>query len=253
MISNVGGTENDRIVNAFEIASSICVISAIIFPLIITVIAFYVHGQNGSLSGADRPHYASIWKTFWNMGDFYSDAIFAAVLLFKQHWCAKWCIMFTLCPHIISNISCLVKMQMWRSKDKYISKYINQYDWFIIFFSVFSGFYSAIELASSRLFYWRLFGLQMRSSECDSQRTWRFFNNVILEVSANCKQTRIKKRTVRFLCVVGSLCFWFMHGFHNKIKQIKTQNKILIEKQKQNKTKQNKYNTISNGYRTHRS
>ena len=51
-----------------------------------------------------------------------------------------YCAFFTIIPHIASNVVCLVRMQLWRQKDKFISKYIDKYDWFIILVSVFAGY-----------------------------------------------------------------------------------------------------------------
>ena len=172
----------DRTIEAFEIASQVCIGLGLVIPLIITIIGCGVH-RSGNMQGFDRPRYPAVWKTFCNMADFYTDIIFAMVLIVRSHWLAWYCAFFTFVPHFIGNIICLVKMQMWREKDKYVSKYVDKYDWFLIIVSVFAGFYSAIEIARSRLFYLSLFGLQIRRSEYTSSKTWRFFNNVILELS----------------------------------------------------------------------
>ena len=47
---------------------------------------------------------------------------------------------FTIIPYIVSNIVCFVRMQAWREKDKFISKYIDKYDWFIVLVCVFAGY-----------------------------------------------------------------------------------------------------------------
>ena len=127
----------------------------------------------------------AVWKTFCNMADFYTDIIFTMVLIVRTHWLAWYCALFTFVPHIIGNVICLVKMQMWREKDKYISKYIDRYDWFLIVISVFAGFYSAVEMARSRIGYLSLFGLQISRLEYQKQKTFRFLNTVVLEFSFN--------------------------------------------------------------------
>ena len=77
-------------------------------------------------------------------------------------------------------------MQLWREKNKYITKYVDKYDWFMILITVFAGFYAALEIAQSRLFYWNVFGMQINLRENSDQKSLRFLNNVLLELSTYC-------------------------------------------------------------------
>ena len=62
------------------------------------------------------------------------------VLLIQGHWLAYYCAFFTIIPHILSNIVCLVRLQTWREGDPFIYKYVDRYDWFIILVSVIAGY-----------------------------------------------------------------------------------------------------------------
>ena len=52
---------------------------------------------------------------------------------------------------------------------------------FIIIISVFAGFYSAVEVARSRLFHFKVFSLQIKKDEYFRIKSYRFFNNVVCE------------------------------------------------------------------------
>ena len=184
--------------SSWVVASQICFILALTIPWLIICAGCQFKKR---FAGADRPRYSYVLKLFWNIGDFYSDVIFAMVLLISNHYLFIYGMFFTLTPHIISNMICLYCMFSWREHDVYyITKYINKYDWFLIVISVFAGFYSAVEIAQSRLFYFPIFGLQIRYNEYAKQKSWRFFNNVLFEFS------------FCFHCFVGTFVGYLLHA-----------------------------------------
>ena len=151
----------------------------------------------------DPMDYVSLIKGFFNFGDFMSDLIFAMslVFLYKDDMNAKpwlnlgyYSFFFCLVPYLISNVLLLYWFYRNRQFNIYVSKYLNHYDWFLIFLSAFCGFFSAIEISKSKLFYLDVFNLQIKQEQCYEIEKWRLINNVFLE--------DIPQLTIQFLFII---------------------------------------------------
>lgn len=143
-------------VQTWETASFVCFLFAFVCPFICLLVGCSYHsgkcGNNvNNVAGGDRPNYFSIFKMFWNIGDFYTDIIFSMVLFFSDHWLYYYCIGFTIIPHLLSNIIAIYFLNYWGNKNVFIQKYTDRYDYFIIV-SLIAGFYCSIEVAKHRYF-----------------------------------------------------------------------------------------------------
>ena len=168
----------------WEFGGTIVLVLTFTAPCLLFIVAFIWHRKEEFL-GVDRPRYASIFKCFWNIGDLWSDLIFTIILYFNKETrevLFMVSLIFATVPHIISNLIALYEMKKWRQNNARIAKYIDRYDWFIIAISIAGGFYSAIELGRSKLFYAKIFLLQLKREEYHHIKSMRFYNNVVFEV-----------------------------------------------------------------------
>ena len=178
--SNVGGGNgNNGEFALIQTAVAIVFIISIITPFMLLCIAKLYH--NG-YQGSDRPNYSALFKVAWNIGDFYSDMLFALDLLLQNHYLFIYCGIFAVGPHLISNVIGLIVSAAWQDKSVRLRNYLNNYQSLVVAISVFAGFYSAIDICKSKLFYWKGFSMQIKKSEYQSVRLIRFFNVVVLEV-----------------------------------------------------------------------
>ena len=166
----------------WNVASYICLISSLTLPFIITIIVRIFHNQEKYV-GCDKPNYAAIFAFFWNLGDFYSDIIFAFVLFFKGHDLWYFAMTFAVIPFIISCIVLMKQIREWNNSVFYISYYVNKYDAFLIRVTLITGFYTCVELARSKIFYFKRCCLPLKDVDYIKIQNWRIFNTVLLELS----------------------------------------------------------------------
>ena len=165
----------------WEIGGYVCLSFSLILPVILCIIAHIYHSKN-IFCGCDKPNYFSIFACCWNFGDFYSDLIFTFILISTKNPLWYFGLFFSFVPHFTSNFISLYSIRQWQNYNIYISKYVLKYDWIIIVVSVMAGFYSAIELARSQLFYLNMFSMQLKNYDYFKIQNFRFFNTVILEL-----------------------------------------------------------------------
>ena len=84
----------------------------------------------------------------------------------------------------------------WNNSSFYISYYINKYDSFLIGVTIVSGFYTSVELARSKMFYFDRFCLSLKEVDYMDVQNWRFFNTVLLELS--------EENFLRIACILRS-------------------------------------------------
>ena len=91
---------------------------------------------------------------------------------------------FTSVPYLVSCIVGLYFIEKWRNEtDGFLLPYLKKYDVFLIIIMIVAGFYSAVELGSSRLFYLKMFNLHTRHIDATKLKSYRFVTTFILEVS----------------------------------------------------------------------
>ena len=136
-------TERQTDTASWEVSSLTVLGIALVLPIIISGIAFNIH-SNSEWIGADPPNYQSIFAGTYQIGDFYSDLIFCAMLFWEDDPLVTLCVVFTFLPHIISNVFALYQMYQWRQYTIYLANYVNKYDFFIIFISAVASFYTYV-------------------------------------------------------------------------------------------------------------
>ena len=196
-ITSFGGpsvSSNEMDLESWEMGSYACLILSIIIPLILIIIGKIYH-SNDEFIGCDSPHYMAIFLCFWNIGDFYSDLIFCMILLFDNSKLFIYSLIFILFPYVLSCAISMYYIRKWQrlrfsgdSKLKHGiayggAKYVNTYDWLIISVTVIAGFYSAIELVRSKIFYKPMFSLHLKKRQYSSILSLRFVTTVVFELS----------------------------------------------------------------------
>ena len=154
----------------------------------ITIMAkLYQKCQNSS-SEAD---YFKSLGAFFMMADFISDISFALILYFEDSadngysvqlfWFCSSCIVLS---HIISCCVGMYWIQTWRTQQEMtgrLIKYLSQYETLFIALIVGCGFYTAIELLQSKLFYLYALNLPLKNEEYFTIQYIRFLNTVMFE------------------------------------------------------------------------
>ena len=174
-------------VKSWEIGGYFCLIGSLTAPIILLMFSRIYHSQK-EFCGCDKPTYFALFACFWNMGDFYSDLIFTMILFIKSEsddyilFLFYVSLGFSLIPHFLSSVILLYKIHIWTHYHTYIRQYVQSYDTYMIVISVFSGFYAAVEMARSKLFYFRMFSLQLKRKDYWNIQNLRFGNTVVLEL-----------------------------------------------------------------------
>ena len=134
--------------------------------------------------GTDYPNYVSPFKFGFNVADLYTDVIWTLTLVFEQSEYAVCAVLFTLGSYAVSliiGISFVTKWKATRGSKSHLSGYAEKYGALLLFGSVIAGFYSAVELCTSKLYHIGLFSLHITRSERQHIRTMRIVNVVLLE------------------------------------------------------------------------
>ena len=122
----------------------------IFLPIIIITSAIFYREWNEKHNklfiGCDKPNYTSVLSASWNICDFYSDLIFVVTLYIDDNFLFIYGLIFSIIPHLLSNIISLYCIKNWQLYKIYICKCINHYDWLINTLSVLSGFYTQLKL-----------------------------------------------------------------------------------------------------------
>ena len=179
-----GGDGDARLLAVIEtwtVGGYVVLFSSLIIPIILTIIACIYH-KNDDFNGCDKPNYFALFLAFWVFGDFWTDLSFCMILWFGNHYLAPYATAFLLIPHLASNIITLVNISKWQHLSVYLSKYISRYDYLLIVVSCFGGFYAAIELARSNIFYLNMFSLHLKRDDYRNVQQYRFLNTVLSEL-----------------------------------------------------------------------
>ena len=176
-------------------------VSKILFPTfgVYSVVAFFVISLQQVLQYfectiyiIDGANYVSIFRFFSNIADFGSDVLLTIVFYIiwdelggdEYFWFFILSFAFTGVPYLVSCVVGLYFIEKWRNEtDGFLLPYLKKYDVFLIIIMIVAGFYSAVELGSSRLFYLKMFNLHTRHIDATKLKSYRFVTTVILEVS----------------------------------------------------------------------
>ena len=112
----------------------------------------------------------------------YSDLIFTMILIIINSHLWYFSAFFVVIPHLCGNCIAAYNINKWQHRSIYISKYINHYDWLIVTLSCLAGFYTAIELCRSKLFYLSMFSMQLKGSDYLQVQRFRLFTTVLFEL-----------------------------------------------------------------------
>ena len=164
----------------FELGVQLSFIVSFSFPLILFFFGFVYHKQSKFI-GCDFPSFGNIFRGCFAMADFYSDILFSLLLLIESHWLYIYSLIFTFGPYILSNIFLILFVKKWYSNSRYIRKYLQRFDWFLIILSVLCGFYASIDVAISQVFYLDIFNLSLSFNDKRYIVLCRCVNTVLFE------------------------------------------------------------------------
>ena len=146
------------------------------------VISFIIYFTNLHLGYAfDIPNYFLMFRFTQNFGDVWTDIFFTIVLYFEKRFIL---FVFSLLsigvPFILSSIIGILSISKWKLQSNDIGrrlyKYLKKYEAFLLFLTIFVGFYSAVDLACSRLFYLNITNFSLKQSEYAQLKFYRLAN-----------------------------------------------------------------------------
>ena len=146
------GSKNERTdinFTEWEVGNVFMVGAMILSPFVLIVLHKFLKCQANMTdqirNTLDKPKFVSLFKFFFNFGDFLSDLIFAMLLYWKQYVPISYVsIFFAIVPHLVSNCLLIIWMKQQRTYNIYVSRYVDHYDWLLISLSAVSGFYNAM-------------------------------------------------------------------------------------------------------------
>ena len=159
----------------------------LICGLCLLVSAGLFHKLGKSSGSSDNANMMAIIRFTGNVSDFWSDLLFSIVLYVQQYWTLFYfSAVFVAVPYILSLVLAVYATEKWKysnlDRNQRLSHWLDKHVFVIYGGTILAGFYSAVELAQSRLFYLDMFHLQLKKSEYAMLKNFRFFNTVILEV-----------------------------------------------------------------------
>ena len=155
----------------------------ILLPIIILIVACFIHSR---YKGTDRPDYPSLFVFFSNLGDFWSDILFALHLNAVRSSLFIWAAMFTFIPYFFSvlllvSFIYIVKTSKTNSKYMNIARYLHKYDYILIGLSLIGGLFPSLSILSSKLFHAEILSLDLRADQIATMAMFRFFNISFME------------------------------------------------------------------------
>eukprot|EP01084_Bolivina_argentea_P099365 178622_1 len=148
--------------NSYNLSGYIVVISCICLPFIICLIIYLYH-RKLIKQGTDAPAYVSVFKYFFGVMDFYTDAIWSLTLFMENNTLFPYSVIFVFGPHVVSICVCLAYVTKWKQTrgNPHIIHYATTYDKLIILLSLIGGFYTTTEIITSHIFHLNILSLQI--------------------------------------------------------------------------------------------
>ena len=135
--------------------------------------------------GSDPPKYHIIGKFFIGLADLYTDLLFCIFLYFDTiSILFGVSISFFLIPFTLQCVLAIQWINRWKKwrqdNPKRLHVYLQDYEALLYFLTITSGFYNAIDLVQSKLFYKKAFCFQLKQSEYNDLKKIRLINVVLL-------------------------------------------------------------------------
>lgn len=175
---------NDALIESFNNIALYLVFIFLIIGVSVMIVGLIFHKI--VKKGSDLYAFMSVFKFFQQIGDFYTDVIFAATLFVNgDNELGIASTIFVVIPYLMSCVAGIYFVSFWNSSSvmggKRLTSYLKKYDVFIYGLTTLAGFYSAIELCRSKLFYLQICNFQLKRSELQKLQNGRFINIVVME------------------------------------------------------------------------
>ena len=136
--------------------------------------------------GCDAPSYHIIFRFVGSIADFWTDVLFAIVLYFERIQVLFILgVCFIVLPFISQFLSAFIWINKWKhwKKDhpKRLHLYLEKYEFALYILGMIAGFYNTIDLVRSKLFYFKMFGFQLKKNESEVLKKYRFIIITIIE------------------------------------------------------------------------
>ena len=193
--AHTGKSTQEKLVIQLESITTYTLFGIFMIAAILTVGAFYHYYYllKPAKKLIDKPNIYCIFKCAHNFADLWTDILFAVILYlqkdsiinstYKNLW--AFAIIFVFVPFFVQCVLSLWYLDKWQQRMNKIIKtdktYPSSHDSLLIVCSIIFGFYSAMELMRSKLFYQTFFHSQLSNRYYKQIRCYRFLNIVILE------------------------------------------------------------------------
>lgn len=134
----------------------------------------------------DKPKYFTIVKFIHHIADFWTDLLMCVILYYQAVYLLfMCCLCFTIFPFLMQcvvSIYWIIKWKQWKQDNPgRLHEYLFNYEIFLYFSTVISGFYNTLDLVTSKIFYIKCFYFPLKSKEFQQLAKFRFVNIVLME------------------------------------------------------------------------
>ena len=191
------GNENSQLMQQLnDTGIFVALISAGLALFVVFCSYYYTKYEKQRVS--DSANYWSILRFFQNAGDIWTDVLFNFILYLEFKKAANdndeakifgllWIISCgsIILPFLMSCVVAVIFTIQWlrwtESNPSRLHKYLERYLLVVYSFTIVSGFYSAISMLRTKLFYNKMFYFPLKRSEISRLNGIRFINIVVLE------------------------------------------------------------------------
>ena len=175
---------NEKLVQTWNNTGTFVFFGFIVFGVVIITFVWYKWSSTNKAS--DNVNFVYVIRYIHQILDLWTDLSFCVVLYYQKLYDLTFVAgMFVIVPYLMSILVSIYSILRWTrwSQDhpSRLKYYLKRYEFILILFSLFGGFYATIDLFRSKILYLRITYFPLKQSEYNHLKYLRFINFVILE------------------------------------------------------------------------
>ena len=183
-ISPTASNLNGKLVQTWNNTGTFVFFGFIAFGIVVIMYVWYKWLSTHKAS--DNINVVPVIRYIHQVLDLWTDLSFCVVLYYQQLYdLTIFAGIFILIPYLMSilvSVYSIFKWTRWRQDNpSRLKHYLKSYEFVLILFSLFDGFYATIDLFRSKILYLRITYFPLKLSEYNHLKYLRFINFIILE------------------------------------------------------------------------
>ena len=180
----IARNDNTKLIRTWNNTGTFVFLGFIAFGIVVLMYVYYQWSSTNRLS--DTVNFVAIIRYIHQVLDLWTDLSFCVVLYYEELYnLTILSFIFVIVPYLISifvSIYSIFKWTRWRQDHpSRLKHYLKSYEFAIILFSLFGGFYATIDLFRSKILYLRIMYFPLKQSEYNHLKYLRFVNFILLE------------------------------------------------------------------------